>query len=89
MVYRRAGVELFGPTRILMQEKLMPETVRKVAEINLAFWLMKICATTLGETAGDLVSMTLSLGYGLSTVLLMGLFLLSLRSGIWWREAWR
>ncbi|HEX2842616.1 hypothetical protein [Hyphomicrobium sp.] len=35
----------------------------KVPEITLAFWLMKILATTLGETAGDFISMTLNLGY--------------------------
>lgn len=35
----------------------------KVAEITLAFWIMKILATTLGETAGDFISMTLDLGY--------------------------
>jgi uncharacterized membrane-anchored protein len=35
----------------------------KVAKITLAFWLMKVLATTLGETAGDFISMTLELGY--------------------------
>ncbi len=35
----------------------------KVAEITLLFWLMKIVATTLGETLGDYLSMTLNLGY--------------------------
>ena len=39
---------------------------------------MKISATTLGETAGDLLSMTLNVGYGLSTVILMSLFFASL-----------
>jgi len=39
---------------------------------------MKICATTLGETAGDLFSMTLNAGYGLSTIILMALFITSL-----------
>lgn len=38
----------------------------KVAEITLLFWLMKIVATTLGETLGDYLSMTLALGYLLS-----------------------
>ena len=33
--------------------------MNKVAQVTLAFWIMKICATTLGETAGDLLSMTL------------------------------
>lgn len=35
----------------------------KVAHVTLAFWIMKILATTLGETAGDFISMTLGLGY--------------------------
>ena len=50
----------------------------KVARVDFAFWIMKICATTLGETAGDLVSMTLGVGYALSSALLLSLFLLSL-----------
>jgi len=39
------------------------ETVSKIAKITLAFWIMKILATTLGETAGDYLSMSLGLGY--------------------------
>ncbi len=35
----------------------------KVAQVTLAFWVMKVLATTLGETAGDFISMTLNLGY--------------------------
>lgn len=53
-------------------------TTSKVAQVTLAFWVMKICATTLGETAGDMVSMTFGVGYGLSTLMLMALFLASL-----------
>jgi uncharacterized membrane-anchored protein len=59
----------------------MSETTRaanKVAQVNLAFWVMKICATTLGETAGDLLSMTLNVGYAISSIILLGLFLISL-----------
>lgn len=37
--------------------------VNKVAQITLLFWLMKIVGTTLGETLGDYISMTLNLGY--------------------------
>ncbi len=37
--------------------------MNKVAEVTLFFWIMKIFATTLGETAGDFISMTLGLGY--------------------------
>ena len=39
------------------------EKTNKVAQITLIFWLMKIIATTLGETLGDYISMTLNLGY--------------------------
>jgi uncharacterized membrane-anchored protein len=37
--------------------------VNKIAEITLIFWIIKIIATTLGETTGDLVAQTLDLGY--------------------------
>lgn len=52
--------------------------MNKLPQITLAFWVMKICATTLGETAGDLLSMTLNIGYALSSLLLISLFVLSL-----------
>jgi uncharacterized membrane-anchored protein len=56
----------------------MTATANKVAQVTLLFWVMKIIATTLGETAGDLLSMTMNVGYGMSSVILMGLFLLTL-----------
>lgn len=56
----------------------MQSTVAKVAPVTLAFWAMKICATTLGETAGDLLSMTWEVGYALSSAMLLGVFALSL-----------
>ena len=37
------------------------KNINKIAEITLLFWLMKIVATTLGETLGDFISMTLNL----------------------------
>lgn len=40
--------------------------MNKVAKITIFFWMMKIIATTLGETAGDFISMTLGLGYYVS-----------------------
>jgi uncharacterized membrane-anchored protein len=40
----------------------------KVAAVTVFFWIMKICATTLGETAGDLLSMTLNVGYAASSL---------------------
>jgi len=56
----------------------MHEDMNKVAQVTLAFWIMKICATTLGETGGDLLSMTLNLGYAVSTAVFFGVFLLTL-----------
>jgi uncharacterized membrane-anchored protein len=56
----------------------MHESMNKVAQVTLAFWIMKICATTLGETGGDLLSMTLNLGYAVSTAVFFGIFLFTL-----------
>jgi uncharacterized membrane-anchored protein len=39
------------------------QAVSKVPEVTLGFWVIKIAATTLGETGGDWVSMSLNLGY--------------------------
>ena len=50
----------------------------KLPEITLFFWIMKICATTLGETAGDLLSMTLNVGYAMSSIILISTFLITL-----------
>lgn len=50
----------------------------KVATVTLAFWAMKVCATTVGETGGDLLSMTLNVGYLVSSLILVGLFLVTL-----------
>lgn len=49
--------------------------MNKVAEVTAFFWVMKICATTLGETAGDLLSMTMNVGYAVSSIILFSLFL--------------
>jgi uncharacterized membrane-anchored protein len=46
----------------------------KVPEATLIFWLIKVLATTLGETGGDAVSMSMNLGYALSSLLFIGLF---------------
>lgn len=46
----------------------------KLPRITAAFWVMKICATTLGETAGDLLSMTLNVGYAASSLILLSIF---------------
>ncbi|HSN59554.1 MAG TPA: hypothetical protein VLR49_01365 [Ferruginibacter sp.] len=48
--------------------------MNKLPQITMAFWIMKICATTLGETAGDLLSMTLNVGYAISSLILLLFF---------------
>jgi len=52
-------------------------TLNKVAKVTLLFWIMKIAATTLGETGGDLLSMTLNVGYAVSSLILLGFFLVT------------
>lgn len=47
----------------------------KVPEVTLGFWIIKIAATTLGETGGDAVSMSMNLGYLLSTGIFAVIFL--------------
>jgi len=49
------------------------KTLTKVPEVTLIFWIIKIAATTLGETGGDTVSMTLNWGYLLGTALFLTL----------------
>ncbi|MEN9908722.1 MAG: hypothetical protein RLZZ540_1871 [Bacteroidota bacterium] len=51
------------------------EKLNKVAQISLLFWLMKIIATTLGETLGDYLSMTLNLGYLTGIIITLIFFL--------------
>lgn len=46
-----------------MKQTNLRDLVIKVPAITLGFWLIKILATTLGETGGDTVSMTMNLGY--------------------------
>jgi uncharacterized membrane-anchored protein len=49
-------------------------TLSKVPELTLIFWIIKIAATTFGETAGDAVSMSMNLGYLLSTAIFALMF---------------
>jgi uncharacterized membrane-anchored protein len=49
--------------------------MNKVAKVTLLFWLMKILATTLGETLGDQLSMTMGLGYADGLWITLGAFI--------------
>jgi len=52
-----------------------PSAATKVPAVTLTFWIIKILATTLGETAGDTVSMTMDLGYAVGTAIFLGALL--------------
>jgi len=58
------------------------DAASKVPEVTLAFWLIKIAATTLGETGGDAVSMSLGLGYLLGTAIFAVAFALAVAAQI-------
>lgn len=62
-----------------MTDQEQRDLVSKVPAVTLGFWLIKILATTLGETGGDTVSMTMNLGYLAST----GIFLAILLVLVW------
>ena len=53
-------------------------TASKVPQVTLAFWIIKLLATTVGETGGDAVSMTLNLGYAVASLIYVAFFALAL-----------
>jgi hypothetical protein len=58
-----------------MNDTLKQEALSKVPEVTLVFWIIKIAATTLGETGGDSVTMTLGWGYLEGTALFVSLLI--------------
>jgi uncharacterized membrane-anchored protein len=54
------------------------EALSKAPQATLMFWLVKICATTVGETGGDAVSMSLKLGYAIATLIFLAFFIVTL-----------
>src|ERR1700687_3208775 len=61
----------------------LEQSLSKTAKVTIFFWIMKVLATTLGETAGDFVSMTLALDYyaGLAITSAALIVILSLQIG--------
>ena len=57
-------------------------SLSKVPLVTTPFWIIKICATTLGETGGDALSMTLNLGYAVSTLIFLGFFVVTLAAQV-------
>lgn len=58
------------------------QALTKVPEVTLGFWLVKVAATTLGETGGDAVSMSLNLGYLVSTAIFAAVFVVAVAAQI-------
>ena len=58
------------------------KALSKVPEVTLLFWIIKIAATTLGETGGDAVSMSMNLGYLVGTAIFAILFLVAVMAQI-------
>jgi uncharacterized membrane-anchored protein len=69
--------------RDLTMTETQRDVLSKVPAITLGFWIIKILATTLGETGGDTVSMSMNLGYLVGT----GIFLSVLAGLVWWQIA--
>jgi uncharacterized membrane-anchored protein len=62
-----------GPIRV---------TASKVPAVTLGFWIIKIIATTLGETGGDAVSMSMNLGYAISSAIFIAIFIAAVAAQI-------
>lgn len=60
----------------------MQNTLSKVPEVTLMFWIVKVAATTFGETGGDAVSMSMQLGYLAATGIFAVIFLLAVAAQI-------
>jgi len=60
----------------------LPEIISKVPALTALFWFIKILATTLGETAGDAVSMSLNLGYLVGTIIFAAIFFVAVAAQI-------
>ncbi len=63
-------------------DELARSALKKVPEATLAFWAVKVVATTLGETGGDAVTMTLGLGYLIGTAIFATIFVLAVAAQI-------
>jgi len=58
-----------------LTKKKIKQMLSKVPEVTLLFWIIKIFATTLGETGGDSLSMSMNLGYLVSTAIFAVFFI--------------
>jgi uncharacterized membrane-anchored protein len=68
-----AEAESYAHEEIGVEDPTTQAVLSKVPEVTLAFWVIKIAATTLGETGGDSVTMTLDWGYLAGTLIFLAL----------------
>ena len=61
-----------------VSSQLGEDLLSKAPPAILMFWIVKICATTVGETGGDALSMTLKLGYAVSTLIFLVFFVITM-----------
>jgi uncharacterized membrane-anchored protein len=59
----------------------------KVAAVSFSFWLVKILSTTLGETGGDAVTMSMNLGSLKGTLIFTAIFLVAVMARFWPRSS--
>ncbi|MEU9938996.1 COG4705 family protein [Streptomyces lavendulae] len=84
LLFERTGVDKVQNSEVLTDldasnpSGATRSVMKKLPEVTLVFWIMKIAATTLGETAGDLFAQTFKLGYFLTTIVLTLVFLVTL-----------
>jgi uncharacterized membrane-anchored protein len=64
------------------EEHRRGDLLSKVPPVTLMFWVIKICATTVGETGGDALSMTEKLGYAVSSLIFLGFFCITLAAQV-------
>ena len=64
------------------KDRVYTERASKVPEVTLGFWLIKILATTLGETGGDAVTMSMNLGYLAGTAIFAAMFAVAVAAQI-------
>lgn len=71
---------------VILSNQCMNDTVKhiasKIPEVTLGFWIIKIAATTLGETGGDAVTMSMNLGYLVGTIIFAVIFVIAVSAQI-------
>src|ERR1700759_604605 len=76
------GRRLFSTRGMSTMTRYNEQQFGKVPEVTLWFWIIKIAATTLGETAGDAVTMSMNLGYFIGPAIFAAIFVVAVGAQI-------